>query len=124
MNKKGFTLAELLGVILLLSVIALIIIPPITNVLQKGSDKADKQLEENIVLAAKSWSIDHKEKITNKCNVTLDTLQNEGYIDKNVVMPSTKENIDAKKTCVTITKVGKKNTYTYDNNCKNADICA
>lgn len=61
--KKGFTLAELLGVIVILSLIALITVPAITDTLQNYKIKlCNTQLEE-IISAAKTWGADNLVKL-------------------------------------------------------------
>ena len=132
MNKQGFTLVELLGVIILLAVIALITIPAISGAIKTGQENADQQFKDNVVLAAKNWTIDNKGKTedNDSCNVTLATLQNEGYIDKHVKIPSTKVEVDATQICVTIKATSKTNgqkktyTYNYDEGCAAANICS
>ena len=111
--NKGFTLIELLGVIILLSLLALIIIPTITSSIREGEETADKQVEENIVLAARSWAVDNKDKLPT--SVKLKTLQDGGHIDKDITKPSTGEKIT--NVCVDITTSGKSYKYTYDENC-------
>ena len=100
MKNKGFTLIELIGTIVILSLILLVIVPPISNSLKKGIDKADKQIEESIIMAAKNYSSDNK----NAECVDLSTLQEEGYIDKNLKSPKDNEEITNKKVIITIDK--------------------
>ena len=121
MTKKGFTLTELLGVLVLLSLLAMILIPNISKSLKEGRENADKQAKENIVLAARSWASSHKNMLPSNSetyNVKLADLQNEGYLDKNIKIPSTGENLN--NICVTITNVGVteqgKQKYTYEYN--------
>ena len=59
MNKKGFTLIELIGVIVLISLMVLIIIPTVDKVIKQGQEVANQQLESNILLAAQNWASDH-----------------------------------------------------------------
>lgn len=125
MNNKGFTLVELLGVIVLLALIALITIPNISSAIKKGREDADNQTKENIVLAAKNWALDNKSSLPTTSNqthkVTINNLQSGGYIDKNLKLPSTGNNLES--TCVIITNTGKttkginKYKYEYSENC-------
>ena len=48
MNKKGFTLIELVGTILILSLVVLIAIPAISRSLNNGVNNVDEQLKRNI----------------------------------------------------------------------------
>lgn len=116
--KKGFTLAELLGVIVILSLIALITVPAITDTLQNYKIKlCNTQLEE-IISAAKTWGADNLVKLPSgegqTKTVSLKTLSDYGYIDAVIQNPVTKENFDLETTTVTITKQGKKFVYTLD----------
>ena len=125
MNNKGFTLVELLGVIILLSLIALITIPSISSWIKEGEEKANNQIKENIVLASKNWALDNKNLLPQNTNqtykVTLNNLQNGGYIDKNLKLPSTGNELE--NICVIITNTGKttkglnKYKYEYSENC-------
>ena len=116
--KKGFTLAELLGVIVILSLIALITVPAITDTLQNYKIKlCNTQLEE-IISAAKTWGADNLVKLPSSegqtKTVSLKTLSDYGYIDAVIQNPVTKENFELETTTVTITKQGKKFVYTLD----------
>lgn len=116
--KKGFTLAELLGVIVILSLIALITVPAITDTLQNYKIKlCNTQLEE-IISAAKTWGADNLVKLPSSegqtKTVSLKTLSDYGYIDAVIQNPVTKENFDLETTTVTITKQVKKFVYTLD----------
>ena len=60
MNKKGFTLVELVAVIILISIISTLAIIPITNIVKKSKDEMyDAQINQ-IILAAENWASDHK----------------------------------------------------------------
>ena len=54
MKKKGFTLVELLAVIVILSLIALITIPMLLNTVNKSEDSATKRSAENYRRAVKN----------------------------------------------------------------------
>lgn len=125
MNKKAFTLVELLGVIILLSLLMMILVPTISGVIKSGREEADKQLENNIILATKNWATDNKStlpvNVGGKTKVTIQTLQNEGYIDKKLKLPSTKEELTNAWVCIiNITKEGsitKQYDYKYKEDC-------
>lgn len=125
MNKKGFTLIELLGVIVLLVLIAMIITPVISSGIKQGKEKADKQIEDNIILAARNWAADNKKTLEENANpiytLKLQQLQDGGYIDKNIKLPSTGEvipNVCVHIKDVTSSKAIKKQyEYSYDKDC-------
>ena len=82
MNKKGFTLVELLAVIFLLSVIAIITIPRLTGVLNENKQKLyDEQITEIERIAAQ-YVISNPDVISDVTpfNIELTTLCDESYI--------------------------------------------
>lgn len=115
MNKKGFTLIELIGVIVILALLTLIIVPNVVTYLQQGISNSKEYQNESIVLGAKNWASDHKDELPdagNSLNLQLSTLQSEGYIEKNIKDPETGEALDANAVCVVITtENGKKYNY-------------
>jgi len=60
MNRKGFTLVELLGVIIILSLLMLIVLPRITNSTRNSSAKTDKVTEQLIFDAAALYLNDNE----------------------------------------------------------------
>lgn len=124
MKNKGFTLAELLGVIVILALITMITVPTITESLQNYKEKmCNTQLEE-IIAAAKTWGADNLLKLPSNegdfITVSLGKLSEYGYIDEEIQNPVTQENFDLESTIVTITKTGKKFVYTIDDDSKNS----
>ncbi len=79
MNKRGFTLVELLTVIVLLSVIALLIVPVVENFVSGSRENAYDIEVENIIAATKAWEADNPEKIPDLnevLEITLNDLVN------------------------------------------------
>lgn len=62
-NKKGFTLTELIGVIVLLGIIALISIPILNKTIKNSKEKAYNAQVEEIVSSAKKWGVTNDEKL-------------------------------------------------------------
>ncbi len=114
MNRKGFTLIELIGVIVILSLLTLIIVPNVVTYLQQGISDSKEFQSESIVLGAKNWASDHKDELPDDgdtLNLQFSTLQSGGYIEKNIKDPETGDEIDANAMCVVITNNGKKYNY-------------
>ena len=117
MKNKGFTLIELIGTIVILSLLLLIISPLVTRSLKNGIKQADKQAKTNIEMAAKNWKSDNKG--NDAAFVTVSELINGGYLDEEVKLPSSSGQTDLSNACVKITKTyenentGKK-VYKYD----------
>lgn len=111
MNKKGFTLAELIGVIVVLSLICLITVPAIASVLKANKKSLCETQLNNILTAAKSYAsenilsmpINEGETKT----ITIQELVDYGFIEGDIQNPVTKEDFDL-ETEITIKKVGKK----------------
>lgn len=98
MNKRGFTLVELLAVIVVLSLIALVAVPAITGIIKEGKTTLSEAQMKNIELAARNWASDKANlpKLSDgyEC-VTLETLQNGGYADMDIKNPKTGDPLDA-----------------------------
>lgn len=60
MNKKGFTLAELLGVIVVLAIIISISGISVVSIINKSRLKVSKEMEDNLKEAAITYVIDKK----------------------------------------------------------------
>ena len=118
--NKGFTLVELIGVVVILSAILLIIIPNVTSGTKKGIKNADEQTKQNIILAAQNWASDNKSLMPqtngNIYKVKVSVLTEEGYITDKVVKPS--NGADLSNSCVKITNTSQassiKKTYSYE----------
>lgn len=83
--KKGFTLVELLGSIVILAIIALIAFPAVLNLLTSSQNKIDDGLKNYVEEAARSYVSDHvndypKDSSDRKIDVI--TLKNDGYISE------------------------------------------
>ena len=94
MNKKGFTLAELLGVITILAMLALLVTPVVTKTIKNNKQKLYNIQISEIEKAAYNYAIKNtyvlpEEGVT--IVVTLGELKKEGLIDKEVRNPITKE---------------------------------
>ena len=111
MKNKGFTLAELIGVIVVLSLICLITVPAVANVLKQNKQSLCKTQLNNILVAANNYAsenllsmptVDQESKI-----ITLQDLIDTSFIDENIKNPVDKEIFDPEIE-ITIKKVGKK----------------
>lgn len=120
MKNKGFTLTELLGVLVILSLVAVITIPAITNSLNDYKTRLCNTQVEQIVGAARTWAADGNNIFTlpdddgETYTVSLRTLQESGFIGDEIENPVTKELFDPDTTTVTITRTGKKYNYEID----------
>lgn len=91
--KKGFTLVELLGVIVLIAAISLFLIPAVDRQIKQGKDKVYQQQIKNIELAAQLFYSDLPVKLDKNESmlITLSQLKFADKIDKNISIPDTGE---------------------------------
>lgn len=117
-DKKGFTLIEMITVIVILSLLVLIIVPLVSTNLKKGNEKAYQAQINNIIASAKNWGTNNKKLLPqdgNTISLILKHLQDEGYIDKNLKDPRTGETLNG---CINIQNKNNKQHYTFNDNCK------
>ena len=112
MKNKGFTLIELIGTIVILSLLLLIISPVVTRSIKNGVKQADDQAKANIELAAKNWKSDNKG--STATFVTVSELINGGYLDEEVKLPSSSGQTDLSTACVKITLKTESPRKTYE----------
>ena len=124
MKNKGFTLMELIAVIVLLGLITLIISVPINKILKDAKTKLNNHQKEQIELAAELWAVDNPYLLPpytedkSKINVTIEQLLSEGYFDTEIVNLINKK-IIKKCSYVSVTLSTQdpdstKNVYTYE----------
>lgn len=84
MKEKGFTLIELIGVIVLLAIIILITYPSIVNIIKKSNNKIDSATSALIISGAKNMVDENKNNYPltngNVYCVTIKSLINKGYV--------------------------------------------
>ena len=81
MNDKGFTLIEVLAVLVILSLIMGIALPAVSNSLEKSKSNQKKVEEKRVVNAAEMFASDYKfEFKSNNCYITINKLVEKGYV--------------------------------------------
>ena len=60
---KGFTLVELLGIIIILGVVALICFPKVNSMIKQSKQDAYDAQVKNIVDSARSWAVDNNSRL-------------------------------------------------------------
>ena len=94
MNNKGFTLVELLAVIVILVVISSIAIPTISSSLDRSKGKQTDAKIKLLVSAAELYVTDHRNSITfTDCYITTKKLIDEGYVDQDATKDSSNNDI-------------------------------
>lgn len=122
MNKKGFTIIELIMVIVIISILSLVLVPNIITFNNKNKIKSCESLEKNIISAAKIYVTNNKYDLGFGCSeakkIKLKTLVNSGDLSSPITNPMTKDKIDLNKTItVTYDCTNKAFTYNFTLNC-------
>lgn len=116
MKEKGFTLVELLGVLIILVILALLVVPNVSQYFNKFREGTYESQVESIEMAAKSWSVDHGYELPTDEGLALDvsllTLKEGGYLNLDISNPENPSESFSDYDCVKITKVN--NRYTYE----------
>lgn len=80
-NNKGFTLVELLAVLVIMIAIASIAIPTINSSLERSKNNQNQKRIKILESAAELYVSEHKNTFDGVC-IALSLLKNEGYVDE------------------------------------------
>ena len=121
MKSKGFTLAELLGTVVILSIIAIIAFPSILGLLNSSQEKIDKSMKDYAINATKKYVNDNmdlfpkaletdtsEKKYGDDGNIKIQSL-----IDKGYITISYENNCQMLNDYITVTSDSKKYNYKY-----------
>lgn len=120
MNKKGFTLIELILALVIMSLIILIIVPNVFVILNKSNEKACNSLVNNIESATKMYVTNNKYNLGFTCdgtvNITLQTLIDSGDLSTDssgkIINPINDTEVSL-TSAVSVTYNCNNNTFTY-----------
>ena len=116
MNKKGFTLIEVIMVIAIIAVLSIILAPNVMVFINKNNKKSCEKVISNIESATKMYVNQNKYELNFSCNtskeITLKTLVDAGYLTKNITNPINKEEISLDNT-VSVTYNCDNKIFTY-----------
>lgn len=94
--KKGFTLIELMGVIIILSLLVLIAVPVVDKYIKQARNDAGVAQEDSLIMAAKNWASDNVDQLPENegqsIRVNFYTLSELGYLDYALDLSSFKVN--------------------------------
>lgn len=104
MNKKAFTLIELLGVIVILTILALITIPIIDSSLNKGKENLDAAQKQQLIKALKDYYSENVKELSNvsgEACKTINELKEAGALPADIRNPKTDASYeDSTQVCV------------------------
>lgn len=98
-SKEGFTLIELMGVIVVMSIILLVGLPTISNMMKKDVESTYERYLVELYAASESYFVENKDFYPTlvapggRAYVTIDELMSEGYIRNVVTDPETNEDL-------------------------------
>ena len=93
--KKGFTLVELMAVILILGVLALITYPIIDNSIKQSKEKALDRTIASVIEAAFNYSIDNDLGYEKDYQILeLSVLKNNGFLKQSIINPVTNNELE------------------------------
>ena len=142
-NNKGFTLIEVLAVVVIIGVLALVMIPAVGGLLSENKENQYKNLEKSITSAAKIFISDYRYEITlaknDKCNnesdkrkistikdieltdskITLQMLVNDANLSTNegnkIINPKNDKEIDLDNSYIIVKYSCKTKDYIFEN---------
>lgn len=92
LNKKGFTLVELLAVITIMSIIGVIAVISIDGMMDEANKTECEAVVSSLENATKEYISDKRFEITTKSyNVKIEDLIDNGYLTEKIANPFTKE---------------------------------
>ena len=129
MNRKGFTLVEIIMVIVILALLVLVLAPNVFVLLNKNNERSCNSLISNIESAAKIYVTNNKYNLGIKCynandvtnttiKISLQTLIDSGDLKTDgsykIINPVTKDEINLDTTTVTVKYNCNNKTFTYE----------
>lgn len=112
--KNGFTLIEIIGIIILLGVIGLLVYPTIMRIIGDSKEDLYKKNVSEIERLAANWASINESKLPTMDEmgyyIKIEVLKNEGFIEEDIINPKTEEPMLG---CVGITYDKPKDKYTY-----------
>lgn len=90
-DKKGFTLVELMAILVILGVLLLMAMPSITKTFRDSRGLEEEEYVNNLCIGAQSYMEIEKDNKGNKFTypktIKISDLQNKGYIRTNIKVP-------------------------------------
>lgn len=114
-NKKGFTIIELMGTIVILALISAIVIPSVLSIIRRIKNDAYTDQVGYIIKAAEKWSVNNTDSFSETRNfyLSVDELIAGGYLEKDKLIDP-RDNVTLMSGCITIEFKSEYNQYSYD----------
>lgn len=116
LNKKGFTLVEILAAIVILGILMGLAIVSVSSILSNSKEGFYDNLEDQLILAAKSYYGDHRtllpQNIGQERQVTVETLIKNNYLKRGSVVDYGKAECNTTASYVSVIK-SSKSDYIY-----------
>lgn len=110
MNKKGFTIVELLVTITLLAIISTIAVISITSFINKNKESNYEILKNTIIEASKEYVADNRYGNI-ETSITAQYLLDNHYITSGLIDPKTNQSIDLNSVIISISYQNKNYIY-------------
>lgn len=81
-RNNGFTLIEMLGIVIIITVILLVTVPTLTSTLRSSNTKRYENFKKNLALVTESYLVNEKLMSSLEECVTIQTLLEENYIEE------------------------------------------
>ena len=113
--KKGFTLAELIGVIIILSILALIVYPIISDSYKDSKKGLSEEQIKSLENVTRIWATNNPEELTEDTPryVTIEELKRSGLIENKEILDVDNQGTELKG-CIKIYYENNKYNYKYD----------
>lgn len=96
MNKKAFTLIELIGVVVILGIIGLVTFPALLNQISSSKEQISDSQKQIIIAATKNYVDENKNEYANKDSYTIsvnDLIEN-NYLSKDIISSYSDEELE------------------------------
>ena len=118
MKKSGFTLIELIGIVVIIGLILLVAVPTINNVIERSEENKKQEALNNIYMATENYLMANYDEYSSLDNIGASEyiyvmdLINQQYIDIDELNPNDDESFDSKDV-VKVTR-NEDNTFGYE----------